>query len=64
LVHLSWQLEKFWNSPSFPLKGGDIFDCVLAVNARDNEIDVIYTQNLRDFNPSPFLGAVNPLKGK
>lgn len=44
------------------LKGGDIFDCVLAVNARDNEIDEIYTQNIRDFNSYPFLRAVNPFK--
>ncbi|MBD3207745.1 hypothetical protein GF319_15555 [Candidatus Bathyarchaeota archaeon] len=44
------------------IKGGNIFDCVLAVNARDNEIDVIYTRNVRDFNPYLFLRAVNPLK--
>ena len=69
----SKELQKIGTSPlaareilelakKHSLKGGDIFDCVLAVNARDNEIDMIYTQNVRDFNPYSFLRAVNPLK--
>lgn len=43
-----------------------IFDCLLAVTARENNIKTIYTENTRDFEPFKFITAVNPFlkKGK
>jgi len=43
------------------LRGGEVFDCVLAVTARENDVYEIYTQNTRDFAKYPFLKVVNPL---
>ncbi len=46
------------------LLGAGIFDCVLAVTAKENNIDVIYTENIRDFKNYQSLKVVNPLKEK
>jgi len=43
------------------LKGGDIFDCVLAITAKENQVETIYTQNTDDFKHYPFLEVYNPL---
>jgi len=43
------------------LSGGGIFDCVLAVTAKENGIKEIYTENLEDFKFYNFLKASNPL---
>ncbi len=41
---------------------GKIFDCVLAVTAKDNDVQCIYTENTDDFKKYLFLNASNPLK--
>jgi len=43
------------------LSRGEIFDCVLAVTAKENKISVIYTENVGDFRSYNFLKTVNPL---
>jgi predicted nucleic acid-binding protein len=43
------------------LSGGGIFDCILAVTAKENGIKEIYTENLEDFKFYNFLKASNPL---
>lgn len=42
------------------MKGGDVYDCVLAATALDNDVNLIYTANPKDFR-FPGLRAVNPL---
>jgi len=41
-----------------------IFDCLLAVTARENNIKTIYTENTRDFEQFKFITAVNPFLEK
>ena len=43
------------------LFGGRIFDCVLAVTAQENGVEIIYTENVEDFEGYSFLRALNPL---
>jgi hypothetical protein len=42
------------------LRGGAIFDCVLAITARENDIEAIYTENTDDFEGYGFLKVFNP----
>ena len=42
------------------LSGSSIFDCILAVYAKVNKIDVIYTENVKDFNKYGFIKVQNP----
>jgi predicted nucleic acid-binding protein len=71
----SRELGKINSSPMAPrgvlnqakeleLKGGDIFDCVLAITANENGIETIYTENIKDFDSYSFLRAINPLRGE
>ncbi len=43
------------------LTKGGIFDCVIAVTAKENKIDVIYSENVSDFQSYKFIKVVNPL---
>ncbi|MBS7610696.1 type II toxin-antitoxin system VapC family toxin [Candidatus Bathyarchaeota archaeon] len=43
------------------LSKGEVFDCVLAVTAKENDIEMIYTENVDDFKEYGFLKALNPL---
>jgi len=43
------------------LSGGRIFDCVLAIMAQENGVEMIYTENVEDFEGYGFLKALNPL---
>lgn len=43
------------------LTKGGIFDCVMAVTAMENKVDVIYTENVSDFEHYTFVNVVNPL---
>ena len=45
----------------FGLSGPEIFDCLIAVTARENGIKAIYTENVDHFKRYKFLRAVNPL---
>jgi predicted nucleic acid-binding protein len=40
---------------------GKIFDCVMAITARDNKVECIYTENVADFEKYKFIKVVNPL---
>lgn len=40
------------------------FDALLAATMQENGIDVIYTENTKDFGKIPWLKAVNPFKTK
>jgi uncharacterized protein len=42
------------------LSKAEIFDCVLAVTAKENSIDSIFTENTADFKPYKFIKVVNP----
>jgi len=41
---------------------GKIFDCAMAVTAKDNKVECIYTENVDDFKKYSFLNVVNPFK--
>lgn len=41
--------------------GVGVFDCVLAVTARENGVEAIYTRNVDDFEMFGFLVVENPL---
>jgi len=43
------------------LFGSRIFDCVLAVTAQENGVEMIYTENVEDFEGYSFLKVLNPL---
>jgi predicted nucleic acid-binding protein len=43
------------------LAGAEIFDCLIAVTAKENGIKRIYTENVDHFKRYKFLKAVNPL---
>ena len=52
--------EVFRLVKSKRLSGSTVFDCILAVSAKANKIDVIYTENVRDFNKYGFIKVQNP----
>jgi predicted nucleic acid-binding protein len=41
---------------------GKIFDCAMAVTAKDDKVECIYTENVDDFKKYNFLNVVNPFK--
>jgi predicted nucleic acid-binding protein len=42
------------------LSKAEIFDCVLAVTAKENSIDIIFTENIADFKHYKFIKVLNP----
>jgi predicted nucleic acid-binding protein len=53
-------IEVFKFVEELNLSKAEIFDCVLAVTAKENSIDSIFTENIADFKPYKFTKAVNP----
>jgi len=53
--------EVFRLAKELNLSRARIFDCVLAVTARENKLEAIYTENVDDFKDYPFIKAQNPL---
>ena len=53
-------LEVFKFVDELKLSKAEIFDCVLAVTAKENKIDNIFTENIADFKPFKFIKVVNP----
>jgi len=51
----------FTKSQELGLLGADVFDCVLAMTAVENEVEAIYTENTRDFERFGLLIVENPL---
>lgn len=43
------------------LSRGRVFDCVLAVTAKENKIETVYTENVKDFKNYGFITTFNPL---
>jgi len=43
------------------LSRAKIFDCALAVAAKENGVEAIYTENIEDFKGYSFVKALNPL---
>ena len=46
----------------FGLSGPEVFDRLIAVTARENGIEAIYTENVDHFKRYKFLRVVNPLR--
>ena len=53
-------IEVFKLAKELNLSKAEIFDCVLAVTAKENDIENIFTENVADFKPYKFVKAVNP----
>ena len=43
------------------LSGSRVFDCLLAITAKQNGVEMIYTENVDDFEGYSFLKTSNPL---
>ena len=54
--------EVFKYVEELNLSKAQIFDCVLAVTAKENNIDNISTENIADFKQYKFIKAVNPFE--
>ena len=48
-------IEVFKLAKSLNLSRAEVFDCNLAVTAKENGIDAIYTENVNDFKCYPFV---------
>jgi predicted nucleic acid-binding protein len=53
-------IEIFEFVKELNLSKAEIFDCVLAVTAKENDVDIIVTENIADFKGYKFVKAVNP----
>jgi predicted nucleic acid-binding protein len=53
-------IEVFKLAKQHKLVKGKIFDAILAATAKENEIGLIYTENVSDFEKYPFLKVLNP----
>jgi len=53
-------IEVFKFVKELNLSKAEIFDCVLAVTAKENDIESIFTENVADFKRYKFVNAVNP----
>ena len=54
------RFEVFKFVEELNLSKAEIFDCVLAMTAKENNIDSIFTENIADFKHYKFIKAVNP----
>ncbi len=52
--------EVFKLTQKLKLTRAKIFDCAIAVTAKENGIEVIYTENVDDFKGYAFVKALNP----
>jgi predicted nucleic acid-binding protein len=53
-------IEVFKFVKELRLSRAEIFDCVLAVTAKENDVETIYTENVADFKRYKFVKASNP----
>lgn len=53
--------EVFKLAKESKLSKGEIFDCLLAVTAKESGMEMIYTENIDHFKAYGFLKALNPL---
>jgi len=54
-------MEVFKLAREMKLSKGRVFDCALAVTAKENNLEIVYTENVDDFKYYSFLKAMNPL---
>ena len=54
-------IEVFKLAKNLKLGKAKIFDCILAVTAKENDVETIYTENVADFKGYTFVKALNPL---
>ena len=52
--------EVFKLAKELKLARGKIFDCIIAVTAKENQIDTIFTENVDDFEKYGFIKVLNP----
>jgi predicted nucleic acid-binding protein len=55
-------IEVFKLAKNLNLCRAEIFDCSLAVTAKENDIDIIYTENVDDFKYYSFVKTLNPFE--
>jgi predicted nucleic acid-binding protein len=55
-------IEVFELAKSLKLHGAEVFDCGLAVTAKENGVDTIYTENVADFKRYSFVRPLNPFE--
>jgi predicted nucleic acid-binding protein len=53
-------IEVFKLAKTLKLSKAEIFDCMLAVTAKENNVETIYTENVADFKGYAFLKVINP----
>jgi predicted nucleic acid-binding protein len=53
-------IEVFKFVKELNLSKAEIFDCVLAVTAKENDVEGIFTENVEDFKHYKFVKAINP----
>jgi len=53
-------IEVFKCVKELKLSKAEIFDCVLAVTAKENDVETICTENVADFKRYKFVKASNP----
>jgi predicted nucleic acid-binding protein len=53
--------EVFKFAKKLKLSRAEIFDCSLAVTAKENNVETIYTQNIVDFKNYKFIKVQDPL---
>lgn len=53
-------IEVFKLAKTLKLGKAKIFDCILAVTAKENDVETIYTENVVDFKGYNFVKALNP----
>ena len=53
--------EVFKLVKELKLSKGKVFDCVLAITAKENKLEAIYTENVDDFKNYGLIKALNPL---
>lgn len=54
-------IEVFKLAKELKLSRAEIFDCTLALTAKQNHVETIYTENVVDFKRYTFVKAINPL---
>lgn len=52
--------EVFKLTKALKLSRAKIFDCALAVVAKENGVEMIYTENIEDFKGYSFVETLNP----
>jgi len=54
-------LQVFKLVKELKLSEAEVFDCVLAVTAKERNVEAIYTENVADFERYNFVKVSNPL---